>query len=212
MSVTLNIESEELSDATKFKLFDKTAWDPEFKVNYSKVVKVLLTVNYNSTDYTLKLYDTSDATNLIGLDLTYINLFGTSCGSYYEVAPSSLKDVGGTELDDSFYTDGYYVITLDVTISENTWGGTIVGTGPNYLLSDEDQQGFIAHAECRATLAPLEIDLDSYDYQYNRTLFLLLAQLNAAKSAAELGRQSQFETIIDKIIDFLDANDIDKCW
>jgi len=208
----MNIETEELSDATKFKLFDKTDWSPEFKINWAKVLKVMLTVNYNSTDYTLKLYDTSDATNLIGLDATYINLFGTSCGSYYEVAPSSLKDGGGVALDDSFYTDGYYVVTLDVTISDNTWGGEIIGVGPNYLLSDVDQQGFIAHAECRATLAPLMIDLDSYDYQYNRTLFLLIAQLDAVKSAAELGRQSQFETIIDKILDFLDANNIDKCW
>ncbi len=193
---TLAIEIEEASDASLFKLYDRTEWDVPYVSGDLTAAKV--TVTYDGTDYELDLLSPVD---LIGGGSTFINIFGTSCSSSIEITPSSLKETaGGTSLAEERFVDGYYEITLEVTYT---------GEGD---LSDVSKQGFIAHSECRATLAPLEINLDNYNYAYNRTLFLVLAQLPSAKYAASLGRIEQFNTIMDRIVSFLDARSINTCW
>lgn len=195
---TLVIDIDELSDGSAFKIYDRTDWSPAF--DYTNVTNVLVTVTYNSTDYTLELVDTGESKDLIGMDSNFTNLFGSSCTANYEVACSSLLDGSSSPLAEERFEDGFYQIKLEVTYT---------GEGD---MEDTSDQGFMAHAECRATLAPLKLDFDNFDYHYNRSLFLLIAELDSAKFAASLGRSTQFTTILNKITDFLDANNISRCW
>jgi len=198
MANTIIIAVEESNDATTFLLYDRTVWEVAF--DNTTITSVLLTVTYDSVDYTLKLWDTADATDLTGLDNTYVNLFGTSVNSYYTADVADLLDTSGDPIDADRFPDGYYEINITVV-------HTIDGS-----IEDTISEGFLSHAYCKATQLPLLIDLDDFDYHENRLQAILIALLNSTKRAAELGRSTQFTNKVTKINAFFDARSLSDCW
>jgi hypothetical protein len=183
----------EADNAETFKLFDQSTWAP---FTWTNVTLVTLTVTYDSTAYTHILYKTGvGAVNHIGLDVTYVNLFGTSANSYYSVTSTELLSSGGTALDANYFPDGYYEITLDVTYS-------------GLVQTDTTTQGFLSESYLAACQLPLSMSLDDFDFEENRLQFLCIALYSSAKWAGELGRETSLTTITTKINDFLDARDI----
>jgi len=185
----------EADDAESFKLYDQSTWAG---FDWTKVSLVNLYVLYDGNTYSIKLYDTGDATNEIGLDGTYANLFGVSPNSYYAVTPDVLLD-GITPLNDDYFPDAYYEITLEVTYNA-------------VPLTDTTTQGFLSESYLIASQLPLQINLNDFNYEENRLQFLCIALMNSAKWAGELGRENQFTTITDKLNDFLDAREISAEW
>jgi hypothetical protein len=178
----------ESDDALSFKIYDQSDWS---SLIWSNVSIVDLTVVYNNTIYTHRLYKTApDAINHIGLNGTYVNLFGTSLNSYYSVAPYDLLDTGENALNPTYFPDGYYEITLDVTYSST-------------LLTDSATQGFLSETYLLASQLPLQIDLNNFNYEENRLQFLCIALLQSCKWAGELGRESQFTIFTEKVNNFL---------
>jgi hypothetical protein len=195
MAVTLSIEIMENTDASGFKLYDLTAWSGLF--DFTNVTAVSLEVEYNGATYTY----TSPAGLLtdLGMGVTYVNLCGPALNSYFTVTPDKLLN-GLTPLNSTYFPDDYYEITLFVTYT---------GEGD---LEDYSHQGFLAENYMMASKLPLLIDIDNFDYEENRLQFLCIAMLRAATWAAELGRQSEFEELTDKVKDFLDARSINEIW
>jgi len=198
MASILTIVVEEYNDATKFKLFDRTDWNGGF--NNANITSVLITVTHNEIDYTLKVYDIGDATNLLGMDSTFNSLVGASLNSFYEVNAPTLLDPLGIPFAPNRFPDGFYEIRVDVV-------HTVEGA-----LDDTTQEGFLAHAFCKATQLPLLIDFNNFDYQEVRMQTLLIALLQSAKRAAELGRESQFNNKIQTINRFYSARNLSDCW
>lgn len=195
--MALSIYVVESADAETFKLYDQSTWAP---FTWGNVTIVDLTVVYNSTTYTHRLYKTAPtAVNHIGLDATYVNLFGTSANSYYAVTPAELLTSGGVALNATYFPDGYYEITLDVTYSA-------------VIQTDTSTQGFLSESYLMASQLPLQIDLDNFDYEENRLQFLCIALLQSCKWAGDLGRQTQFELFSAKVNSFLDAKEISSVW
>jgi hypothetical protein len=190
--MALSIYVVESADAETFKLYDQSTWSP---FTWGNVSIVDLFVVYNGTTYTHRLYKTApSAVNHIGLDGTYVNLFGTSANSYYAVTPAELLD-GTTPLNTTYFPDGYYEITLEVTYSA-------------VLQTDTSTQGFLSETYLMASQLPLQIDLNNFNYEENRLQFLCIALLQSCKWAGDLGRETQFDTFADKVNSFLDARDI----
>jgi len=195
MAATLAIGITENTDASGFKLYDLSDWDGPF--DHTNVTAVSLEVEYGGDTYT---YTT--VTGLLadlGMDGTYINLCGPAINSYFEVTPDVLFN-GATPLNTTYFPDGYYEITLYVTYT---------GEGD---LEDYSHQGFLAENYMMASKLPLTIDITDFDYEENRLQFLCIAMLNSAIWAAELGRQTEFEEITEKVGDFLDARGINEIW
>jgi hypothetical protein len=194
---TLAIAIEEYTNATKFKLSDNTDW-----VGFSDadITSVDLTVTYDSTDYTLELYDSVGGINLISLGATSVNLFGDSINSYYDVNPEDLLDGTGASLDADYFPDGYYTIKLDV--EHDTEGS----------MTDTETEGFLAEAYCKAAQLPFELDVDDLDYHESRLQFLIIAMLDAAVRAAELSRYTDFEEIVETINGFYSARSLTDLW
>jgi hypothetical protein len=191
----LAIEVMENTDASGFKLYDLTAWAGLF--NFALVTAVSLEVEYDGVTYT---YTTGPGllTDL-AMDATYVDLCGPALNSYFTVTPDKLLN-GAVPLNTTYFPDGYYEITLYVTYT---------GEGD---LEDYSHQGFLAENYMMASKLPLQIDVDDFDYEENRLQFLCIAMLRAATWAAELGRQSEFEELTDKVDDFLDARSINEIW
>lgn len=194
---TLLIGVEEYSNATNFKLYDNTVWS---SFSHSDITSVNLTVTYDSTDYTYKLWDTADATDETSMDATFENLFGTSVNSYISIGPDDITDGSGTVLDATRFPDGYYQIKLDV-----------VHTGDG-ALTVTDSEGFLAEAYCKASQLPMLIDLSNFDHIESRLQRMVIAMLDAAVRAAELGRYSDFDDIVDTINNFYSARDLTDLW
>lgn len=188
---TLVIEIIEKEDASLFKLYDLTVWGGLFV--HTNVTSAELSVDYLGDTYTY------DILADLGLDGTFITLCGDSLNSYFEVTPDKLLN-GTTPLNTTYFPDGYYEITLTV---EYTGEGT---------MSDISNQGFLAESYLMASKLPLLIDPDNFDYEENRLQFLCIAMLRSATWAAELGRESEFTTLTNKINDFLDARSINEIW
>lgn len=194
---TLAIAVEEYSNATKFKLYDRTDWAT---FDETKVNEVILTVTYDSTDYTLTLYD-EGVVDLLGIDGgTFINLCGDAVNSYYDVNPEDITDVSGNGLDDDYFPDGYYEIKLDVD-HDDEGAMTVTNT-----------EGFLAEAYCKATQLPFELDIDDLDFEESRLQFLVIAMLDAAVRAAELSRYTDFDEIVTTINSFYSARSLTDCW
>ena len=198
MASILTITVDEYNDATKFRLYDRTDWNGGF--DSTQITSVLVTVTFNDTDYTLKLYDTADSTDLIGLASSYVTLFGESVNSSYDVAAVDLLDSEGIPFTPDRYPDGFYEIRIDV--AHTTDGG----------LYDTPQEGFLAHAFCKATQLPLLIDFNNFDTMELRVQSLLIALLHSAKRAAELGRESQFTNKVKALNAFFKARNLSDCW
>lgn len=194
--MALVIEIMEKEDASAFKLYDLTAWAGGFV--HTNVTAVSLEVEYDGTTYTY----TSAAGLLtdLALSASHLNLCGTALNSYFEVTPDKLVSGAGATLHDDYFPDGYYEITLYVTYT---------GEGD---LEDYSRQGFLAELYLMASKLPLEIDMDDFDYEENRLQFLCIAMLRSATWAAELGRKTEFETLVEKTNDFLDARSINEVW
>jgi hypothetical protein len=192
--MAFTIEVIELEDATGFKLYDLTDWVHPF--DHDLVTSVILTVEYDSVIYTY----TSPAGLLtdLGMDATYNNLCGPALNSYFVVTPDHLMN-GAVPLNTTYIPDGFYEITL--TCTHNA-----------IVLSDLSRQGFLAEAYMMASKLPLQIDPDNFDYEENRLQFLCIAMLRSATWAADLGRVTEFETLVEKVNDFLDARSINEIW
>ena len=194
MAVTLAIEIMENTDATGFKLYDLSNWDGPFV--HTNVTAVSLELEYKGDTYTYT--SIPGLLTDLGMDGTYITLCGPSLNSYYQITPDKFYN-GGTQLNSTYFSDGYYEITLYVT-----YDGT--------AYEDYSHQGFLAENYMMASKLPLLIDIDDFDYEENRLQFLTIAMLRAATWAAELGRQTEFEDLTDKVNDFLDARNINEIW
>lgn len=194
--MAFTIEIIENVDASGFQLYDLTDWAGAF--DHTKVTAMTLEVEYGGNTYT---YDPVGASMMVdmGQDATYINLCGTALNSYFTVSPARLYN-GVTQLNSTYFPDGYYEITLTITYT---------GSGS---LSDYSHQGFLAENYMMASKLPLTIDLNDFDYEENRLQFLCIALLRSATWAAELGRQTEFEEITEKVGDFLDARGINEIW
>ena len=193
MADTLKLYILEADNAESFKLYDQSDWAAFSDVN---VTAASLTVEYNGTTYT---YTTG--TGLLAdlaMDGTYINLCGTSANSYFEVTPDLLLS-GTTELNSTYFPDGYYEITLDITYSAVD-------------KSDTSTQGFLSETYLMAAQLPLQIDMNNFNYEENRLQFLCIALLQSCKWAGELGRETEFTTFTDKVNSFLDARSISSIW
>jgi hypothetical protein len=188
--MALDIEVIEKEDATYFKLYDLTVWGGMF--NFALVTSAELSVDYLGTTYTY------DILTDLGMDGTYITLCGNSLNSYFEVYPIKLLN-GTTPLNTTYFPDGYYEITLNVTYNAVD-------------ESDVSNQGFLAESYLMASKLPLLIDLDDFDYEENRLQFLCIAMLRCATWAAELGREAEFTTLTNKTNAFLDARSINEIW
>lgn len=192
---TLTIYVVEADNAESFKIYDQSDWAAFSNAN---VTLVNISVTYNSVTYTDKLYDSGDATNKLGLDGTYANLFGVSSNSFYSVQPSQLE-FGGASLSSTHFSDGYYEILLSVTYS-------------GVAKTDSTMQGFLSESYLMACQLPLSINLDNFNYNENRVQFLCIALFNSAKWAGELGRETSLVRISEKINEVLDARDINSIW
>jgi hypothetical protein len=192
--MAFTIEVIEKEDATGFKLYDLTNWPGGF--DHTLVSAVSLTVEYLGDTY---IY-TSTAGLLTDMALAadYITLCGSSLNSYFTVTPDKLYS-GGTQLNSTYFPDGYYEITLYCTYD---------------LVIEEDTsyQGFLAESYLMASKLPLLIDMDNFDYEENRLQFLCIAMLRSATWAAELGREADFTTLTTKTNEFLDARSINEIW
>lgn len=191
----LNIYIAEADNAESFKLYDQSTWTAFSNAN---VALVNLKILYNGNYYEDKLYDVNDATNEIGLDGTYTNLFGTSSNSFYSVLPNQLEN-GSTPLSTTHFPDAYYEITLEVTYSAEDKTDTV-------------SQGFLSETYLIASQLPFTIDLSNFNYNENRMQFLAIALLNSCKWAGELGRENQFKKFTEKVNSFLDARNISDLW
>jgi len=198
---TLTIAIEESSDATYAKLYDRTDWD---SWDETKILTVDLTVTYDSTDYTLELYDSGGGIDLLGIDdaSVYTNLCGTSVNSYYEIDPNLILDVGGDPLNASYFPDGYYEFKLDVT-------STMAGDA---TLTTTNTEGFLAEAYCKSSQLPHLLDLNDFDAHESRLQRALISMLDAAVRAGELGEYTAFDTIVTKINAFFSARELTDCW
>jgi len=188
--MALIIEVIEKEDASYFKLYDLTVWGGLF--NHALVSSAVLSIEYLGNTYTY------DILADIGLDASFITLFGDSLNSYFEVYPDKLLN-GATPLNTTYFPDGYYEITLDIVYD-------------GVADSDVSNQGFLAESYLMASKLPLLIDPDNFDYEENRLQFLTIAMLRSATWAAELGRQTEFTTLTNKINTFLDARSINEIW
>lgn len=192
--MAFTIEVIEKEDATGFKLYDLTNWVGGF--NQALVTALSLTVEYLGDTYTY-----TSAAGLLtdcGLAPGYNTLFGAALNSYYVVTPDKLYS-GTTQLNSTYFPDGYYEITLYCT-----YGG----------VDEEDtsRQGFLAESYLMASKLPLLIDMDDFDYEENRLQFLCIGMLRSATWAAELGREGDFVTLTTKINEFLDARSLNEIW
>jgi len=191
----LDINIKEQSDGESFKIYDRSDWTELLAYDHTLLTYVSLTVTYDSTDYTYKLVDTGDATDEIELLATFDNIFGNGVGAYFEVAPSDFS----VSMADTYYTDGYYTIKLNITYDSTAY-------------EDTCYQGFLAHTRCKSTMLPLLIDMDNIDYKESRLHFMIIALLNAAEDAAEMGRATQFSEKLVTINSLLDARSLENCW
>jgi len=195
--MALVIEIMENTDATGFKLYDLTLWAGGF--NHALIADtstLILEVEYGGDTYTYTT-PTGLFTDM-AIDGTYINLCGVALNSYFTVTPDKLYN-GTTQLNSAYFPDGYYEITLYVTYA-------------GVAEEDYSHQGFLAENYMMASKLPLLIDIDNFDYEENRLQFLCIALLRSATWAAELGRQTEFEEITEKVNDFLDARSINEIW
>jgi hypothetical protein len=192
--MAFTIEVLELEDGTGFQLYDLTDWVAPF--DSTKVTSLTLTVEHGGITYT---YGPTDLRTDMSLGPTYVNLCGTALNSYFVVLPSKLLS-GTTPLNTTYFPDGFYEITLYCTYT---------GLG---AIEDTSRQGFLAETYMMASQLPLQIDPDNFDYEENRLQFLCIAMLRSATWAANLGRQTEFETLTTKINDFLDARSINEIW
>ena len=193
MADTLKIYIVEADDAESFKLYDQSDWAA---FAFGNVTVATMTVEYGGVTYT---YTTG--TGLLadfGMDGTYTNLCGVSVNSYFSVTPDVLYNAG-TQLNSTYFPDGYYEITLNVTYSA-------------VPKTDTSTQGFLSESYLLASQLPLQINMDNFNYEENRLQFLCIALMNSAKWAGELGRETSFSTITTKINSFLDARDISAVW
>ena len=195
MAFSLDLSTDEQSDGKTFKMYDTSDWTELTSFDHTLLTDVDLTVTYDGTDYTYTIVDTATAVDEIGLLATFDNMFGNGSGANFEVAPSDFS----VSMADTYYTDGYYTIKLDITYDTTDY-------------SDTCYQGFLAHTTCKSTMLPLLIDMDNIDYKENRLHFMIIALLNAAEDAAEMGRETQFSEKLVIINDLLDARDIEDAW
>jgi hypothetical protein len=178
----------ESDDATTFKIYDQTAWTA---YDHDDITAALLSVTYNGVTYTHNILTHMGGGPTLG-DGTSVNLMGASANSYYTVSPSEFV----VPLNTTYFPDGYYSIKLDVT-------STLEGA-----LTDTSTQGFLSDTYLMASLLPLQIDIDNFNYEENRLQFLCIALMQSCKWAGELGRQTQFTTFTTKVNSFLNARDI----
>lgn len=194
----MTIEIIELTDASGFKLYDLTAYAGGFShLAIDDHTSLVLTVEHSGVIYTYiptgaTLYDD------IGIDGTFVNLCGSALNSYFTVTPDRLFN-GSAVLDTTYFHDGYYEITLSVTYN-------------GVAASDTSNQGFLAENYMMASKLPLLIDPDNFDYEENRLQFLCIAMLRSSTWAAELGRETEFITLTDKVNEFLDARGLNEIW
>ncbi len=193
--MAFTIEIIEKEDATGFKLYDLTNWP--FGYIPALATAVTLTVEYLGVTYTY--------TSVPGLladmgcnTLGNLTLCGNALNSYFVVTPDHLYN-GTSQLNSTYFPDGYYEITLTVTYN-------------GVVESDYSYQGFLAESYLMASKLPLLIDMDDFDYEENRLQFLCIAMLRSATWAAELGRETDFTTLTAKINEFLDARSINEIW
>lgn len=192
--MAFTIEVIEKEDATGFKLYDLTNWP--FGFNHALVNSVSLTVEYLGDTYTY----TSPAGLFtdMGIGAGYVTLCGNALNSYFVVTPDDLYN-GTTQLNSTYFPDGYYEITLYCTYNA-------------VAQEDTSYQGFLAESYLMASKLPLLIDMDNFDYEENRLQFLCIAMLRSATWAAELGREADFTTLTTKTNEFLDARSINEIW
>ncbi len=193
--MALQIFIQEAANAETFKLYDQTVW---VAYDNTKVTAATLTVVYDGNTYTDNILALLGGGPILG-GPTSVNLCGTSVNSYYEVHPHDLLD-GSTPLNATYFPDGYYEITLDITYT---------GTG---AMTDTSTQGFLSETYQMASQLPLQIDMNNFDYEENRLQFLCIALLQSCVWAGNLGRSSQFTAITNKINSFLDARSISRIW
>ena len=188
--MALTIEIIEKEDASYFKLYDLTVWGGLF--DHTLLTSAVLSVEYLGDTYTY------DILADLAMDASYITFAGDSLNSYFEVYPNKLLN-GAVPLNTTYFPDGYYEITLNIVYN-------------GAADSDISNQGFLAESYLMASKLPLLIDPDNFDYEENRLQFLTIAMLRSATWAAELGRESEFITLTNKINDFLDARSINEIW
>jgi len=194
---TLKIAIEEYSNATNFKLYDQTIWGG---FDNTDVSYVNLTVTYQGTDYTYKLWDDGDGTDETGMDGTFVNLFGDDVASYIDIAPSDLLSGVGVALDAVRFPDGYYQIKLNVTHA-------VEGA-----MTITNSEGFLAEAYCKSAELPFLLDIRDFDHHESRLQRMIISMLDAAVRAGELGRYTDFDVILDKINAFYSARDLTDLW
>jgi hypothetical protein len=199
MAIVLAMEVMENVDATGFKLYDLTAWPTSF--DHTNITGITLELEYGGNTYTY-VPAAVDMKTEFGIGATYVNLCGIALNSYFTVTPDHFYN-GSTQLNSTYFPDGYYEITLTVSHSY---------VGHATPISDYSHQGFLAESYAMASKLPLLIDIDNFNYEENRLQFLCIAMLRSATWAAELGRQHEFEAITTKINDFIDARSINEIW
>jgi len=195
MAFSLDIAISEQSDGESFKIYDRSDWTELTAFDHSLLTNVNLTITYNSTEYTYELVNTGSAVDEIGLLATFDNIFGNGSGAYLEIAPSDFTP----SLADTYYTDGYYSIKLDITYDTTDY-------------DDTNNEGFLAQTKCKSTMLPLLIDMNNIDYKESRLHFMIIALLNSSEEVAEMGRQTQFEEKLVTINDILDSRDLQSPW
>jgi hypothetical protein len=193
MADVLTIYIQEEDDATAFKLYDQTDWT---LFAHGNVTVATMTLEYNSTTYT---YTTGTGLLVdLGMGATFTNLCGTNSNSYFSVTPAVFYN-GSTQLNATYFPDGYYEITLNITYSA-------------VAKTDTSYQGFLSETYQMAAQLPLQIDMNDFDYEENRLQFLCIALLQSCKWAGELGRSTQFTKFTDKVNDLLSARNISGVW
>ena len=199
MALELNIYTEEQSDGQSFYLFDDTDWTEVTAFDNTKLTYVNLIVHYDGTDYEHVLYDSVAVIDHLGLDASFICLFGSSRTSYYEVIPSEILDADDNPLGETYFPDGFYEITVEITYDASDY-------------DDSFQDAFIAEMYQMASQLPMQIDIDNFDYQENRIQFLIISLLDSCKWAAQRNRPDQFELFSEKVNNLLDARSISGIW
>lgn len=195
MAFSLDIVIAEQSDGESFKIYDRSDWTELTSFDHTLLTNVDLTVTYEGTDYTYVLVDDVPVVDEIGLLVTFDNIFGNGAGANMEILPSDFTE----SIADTYYTDGYYSIKLDITYDTTDY-------------TDTNNQGFLAATQCKSTMLPLLIDMDNIDYKESRLHFMIIALLSSAENAAEMSRKTQFDEKLVTINGLLDARDLEDAW
>jgi hypothetical protein len=192
---TPETEIQEAQDATALRIWDKSIWTGESGNTTFCEVRI---THYDVDDVATE-YDPYEL--ITGVDTTKFDEYLSDDGHIIEIADLTIDSLSAGER----FEDGYYLIK--VVYSEGSYAEDLK---PYY----DNTQAFLAKARCKARKLPTKLSWPLTDvmYRINRDIFSMSMYLQAAEDAADLGKESQYRTLIDIINNIFDTYEIESCF